>query len=86
MVSYCSVNDVLTRLGELLALPVEVEGILEAASFLVSGYELLHYPATERTGRAKNDPTYRSSIWFHFGIGSIRPNHDAPAKWIGKRL
>ena len=86
MTSYCSVNDALERLDELLRFPLEVEGILEAANPLESGYELLHYPAAERAGGASKDPAHRSSIWLHFGAGSIQPNHGVLAKWIGKRV
>jgi hypothetical protein len=87
MLTCRSVNETLTQLDELHGMPVEVEGVLDTWSEgTINGYELLHYPKVERRTGADKDPTHQSSLWLHFGIGSIQPNRSVLARWVGKRV
>ena len=79
-----AVNEALEQLADLEGEPVEIEGILEADS---EGYELVHYPRSERrTAYLEGDDEYRPAFWLAFGNGSLRPNHAALKRWLGKRV
>lgn len=79
-----SVNQLLDELPSTQGNPIEVEGILNIQP---EGYELLHYPKSERRANDEvSGPIYRSSVWLAFGNGSIQPNHSALAHWFGKRV
>jgi hypothetical protein len=86
MSTFRSVNQAISQLDELRGQPVELEGVLEAAGLMPIGYELLHYPAAERATGTNKDARHRSSIWLHFGTGSVQPNRTALARWCGKRV
>jgi hypothetical protein len=79
-----SVNQLLDELNSVEDAPIEVEGVLNAQP---EGYELLHYPKSERRGNDEvEEPIYRSNVWLAFGNGSLQPNHSALARWLGKRV
>lgn len=79
-----SVNEVLDNLVALGGQPVELEGILEVHP---EGYELRHYPKSERRGEVEaGGASYQPAFWVAFGAGSLRPNRQALARWVGKRV
>ena len=84
MTSNRSVNEALDQIESLHGLPVQVEGVLEASNDGAhEGYELLHYPKTERR---TEDSRASVGLWLQFGLGSIQPNRPVLSKWLGKRV
>ncbi len=84
MTNPLAINLALERHAELDGMPVELEGILVSHT---EGYELVHYPASERTTQfVAGETDYRPCVWLAFGNGSLQPNHAALTRWCGKRV
>lgn len=84
MKAHRSVHDVLDSLAALDGQAVEIEGVLGTET---EGYEVLHYPKSQRrAATAADGPIYLSSLWLEFGTGSIQPNRQALKRWDGKRV
>jgi hypothetical protein len=79
-----AINHVLDRLAELDGMPIELEGILAAEP---EGYQLLHYPKSERRPAYKDGGrSYPPIVVLTFGNGGMQPNESALTRWLGKRV
>jgi hypothetical protein len=79
-----AINHALDRLAELDGMPIELEGILAAEP---EGYQLLHYPKSERRPAYKDGGrSYPPIVVLTFGNGGMQPNESALTRWLGKRV